>query len=205
MFSIKESIKYGWGKFRENISISVLTTLLLLAAGSLSMDENRGKAFFFNLALSAFLLILRIGYTKIFLKINNGETTKFTDIFQEYKLFFPYLGVTILTFLAAVGGLILLIVPGLIWGIRFSLSPIILVDKKIGPIMAMKESYAMTKGLFWKLLGFWIVIALINLAGMVAFFVGLLVTMPLSTFATVYVYRSLAQKITLTNTQVITA
>lgn len=202
MFSIKESIKYGWAKFKSNISISLLATLLLLGAGSLSLDGHGIQSFFFNVALGAFLLILRIGYTKIFLKLHDDESVKFTNIFEEYKLFFPYLGVTILTFLAVVGGLILLIIPGIFWAVRFSLSSIIVVDKNIGPIMAMKESYAMTKGLFWKLLGFWIVIALINLAGMVALFVGLLVTVPLSTLATVYVYRAVSQKVALANTPV---
>lgn len=201
MFSTKESIKYGWSKFKENINISILTTLLLLGAGSLSMDDRGMQSFLFNLALSALLLVLRMGYTKIYLKINSGESVKFSDIFQEYNNFFPYLWVTILTFLATVGGLILLIVPGVLWGVRFSLAPIIVVDKKIGPVMAMKESYAMTKGIFWKLFGFWIVIGLINLGGMLALFIGLLVTVPLSTLATTHVYRSLSPKVALLNTE----
>lgn len=199
MFSIKESLKYGWNKAKENMELALFSTLLILAVGSLSgmgnvgeRDYDSGLSLFGFIAI-IFLMIIRIGYTKIFLKIHDGEIAKFTDIFQEYKTFWRYLGVSILTPLAIFGGLILLIIPGIIWAVRFSFAPIIVVDTKSGPIVSMKESYAITKGKFWKLLGFWLVIGLVNLAGFLVFGVGLLATIPVSTLATVYVYRILSE------------
>jgi len=116
MFSIKESLKYGWQKFKANLEISLLATLFVLAFSSLSGKGrvDAGEILFF-LGLIVFLTIIKIGYTKIFLKINDGEEVKFVDIFKEYKTFWRYLGVSVLSPLVVLAGLILLIVPGIIW------------------------------------------------------------------------------------------
>ena len=198
MFSIKESVKYGWAKTKENMELVLFATLLILAVGSLSgkMDSNY-KGFDFSLLgliATIFLIIVRIGYNKIFLRIYDGETPKFSEIFKEYRIFWRYLGVSILYPLAILGGLILLIIPGIIWAVRFSFSPLIVVDTKIGPVAAMKESYAITKGSFWKLVLFWISVALLNILGFILFGIGLIISVPVTTFATIYTYRLLSQK-----------
>jgi uncharacterized membrane protein len=95
--------------------------------------------------------------------------------------------------LTIIGGLILLIIPGIFWAVRFSFSPIVVIDTKLGPVASMKESWAITKGQFWKILGFWVVIGLFNLAGLIVFGIGLLVTVPVSTLASIYVYRELSR------------
>jgi uncharacterized membrane protein len=189
MFSIKESVKYGWEKLKDNMEIGILTTLLLLALGFIP-----GMGFFLSLAIFVFLIILRIGYTKIFLRIYDGETPKFVEIFEEYRIFWRYLGTSILSFFAILGGFILLIVPGVFWAIRFSFAPLIVVDTKMDPVASMKESYAITKGNFWKLFLFWVVIGLINLIGAIPFGIGLLVTVPVSTLASIYIYRELSKQ-----------
>lgn len=194
MFSIKDSLRNGWEKFKANMGISLLATLLLIALSSLTNNKMAHfDTFIFSLAIAVFTIIIRIGYTKIFLKINDGENHEFLDIFKEYSLFWKYVGVIILFALTAMGGLLLLIVPGVIWIIRFSFSPFIVVDTRTGPVAAMRESYAITKGFFWKLLLFWIVIGLINLAGMAVIGFGLLVSIPVSTLATIHVYRTLTK------------
>jgi uncharacterized membrane protein len=188
MFSIKESIKYGWRKSKEHLELVLFSTLLILGVGSLV-----GRASILGLVGIIFSIIVRIGYTKIFLRIHDGETPKFVEIFEEYRTFWRYLGTCILTFLTVIGGLILLIIPGIFWAVRFSLAPLIVIDTKMGPKTSMKESYAITKGKFWKLLLFWITIGLFNLLGLILLGVGLLVTVPVSTLASVYVYRELSK------------
>jgi uncharacterized membrane protein len=188
MFSIKESLKYGWAKMKENFQLTLFSTLLLVAVGALTKGRVIG------ILAAIFMIIVRIGYTKIYLRMDDGEKPKFSDIFNEYSLFWKYLGVSILFPLAVLGGLILLIVPGIIWAVRFSFSMLIVVDSKMGPIAAMKESYALTKGSFWSLLLFWISIGLINFIGLILLGIGLLFTIPVSTFAIIQVYRKLLAK-----------
>ncbi|MEK7062854.1 MAG: YciC family protein, partial [Patescibacteria group bacterium] len=112
--------------------------------------------------------------------------------FNEYRLFWKFLGVSILMPIVVIAGLILLIVPGIIWAVRFSFAPLILVDTKMGPIASMKESFTITRGNFWKFLLFWLAIAIINIVGLLLLGVGLLLTIPASTFAMIHIYRTLS-------------
>lgn len=194
MFSIKESIKYGWSKSKEHMELVLFTTLLVLAVGSIAGGFGNGNQNDFSLIgiiAIIFGMIIKIGYNKIFLRIHDGESPKFVDIFKEYRTFWRYLGASILYPLTVMGGLILIVIPGIIWAIRFSFSLIIVIDTKSGPIAAMKESYAITKGNFWKLVLFFIVMALINLLGLILFVVGLIISIPISTIAYIWVYRKL--------------
>jgi len=195
MFSIKESIKYGWEKSKEHMELVLFTTLLILAVGSIAggFGENQNELSLIGIIAIIFGIIIKIGYNKIFLRIHDGEIPKFVDIFKEYPIFWRYLGVSILYPLVILGGLILIIIPGIIWAVRFSFSPIIVIDTKSGPVAAMKESYAITKDNFWKLVLFFIVMALINLLGLILFGVGLIVSLPVSTMAYVLVYRKLTE------------
>ncbi len=193
-FTIGESFKYAWEKLKQNIGISLLATLLVLATSSLTNTfEFNKNDFIFLLALVVFVLIIRIGYNKIFLEMFDGNQIKFSDIFKQYPIFWKYVAVSIIFPILVLVGIVLLIIPGIFWAVRFSFSHIILVDTKMGPIESMKESYAITKGSFWKLLLFWLVVGMINLVGLIVFGLGLLFTIPFTTLATIYVYRNLTK------------
>ena len=186
MFSIKDAIKYGWNKSKEHMELVLFSTFLVLAVASLKFSV----LWFIGII---FLIILKIGYTKLFLRMYDGENPKLAEIFQEYKTFWRYLGASILFPIVVLLGLILIIIPGFIWAVRFSFSTLIVIDTKTGPIASMKESYAITKGNFWHLFLFWIAIIGINLLGAILLGIGLLVSIPVSTFAIIYVYRALSK------------
>jgi len=86
-------------------------------------------------------------------------------------------------------GLFLLLVPGIIWAIMFYLAAYLIVDKNIGPVEALKTSVELTRGLKWDLGVFASVILLVNIIGLVCLGVGLLITLPMTMLANVYIYR----------------
>jgi uncharacterized membrane protein len=198
MFSIKETLVYGYRTAKENLEIVLFTTLFVLALGVMGnwgdmggRHEGYGLLGFIFTILS---FIIRIGYTKIFLKIYDGDKPEFTEIFKSYALFWKYLGLTILLVLSVGLGLVLLIIPGIYIALRLSFSSLILVDTNIGIIDSMKESWRITKDHISKLFLFWITIALINIAGVILFGIGLVASVPISLFASIYVYRELTKK-----------
>jgi uncharacterized membrane protein len=85
----------------------------------------------------------------------------------------------------------LLIVPGIIFFIMFQYYGYFIVDKKMGPVEALKASAALTKGVRWKLFGFGLVIGLLNIGGALLLLLGLFVTIPVSQMAIAHVYRKL--------------
>jgi uncharacterized membrane protein len=53
---------------------------------------------------------------------------------------------------------VLLIVPGIIFGLMFMFSTFLVIDRELGPIEALKESNHITHGHKWRLLGFSLVL-----------------------------------------------
>jgi len=97
------------------------------------------------------------------------------------------------TLIVAVG-LILLIVPGMIWMMQFYMAGYLVIDKGFTPINALKASSTITRGAKWDLGLFTTVIALLNLAGIIVLGVGLLITLPITILASVYIYRQLLKQ-----------
>lgn len=100
----------------------------------------------------------------------------------------PVIGIIdMLLGLLGILGLIILV----FFGIRLMFFNYFIVDKGLGPIMAIKASFQTTQDVFWLLFGFLIVIGLINILGALVFLVGLFVTIPTTLLAITFVYRKL--------------
>lgn len=68
-----------------------------------------------------------------------------------------------LTILAVYGGMLLLIVPGIMWGLAFSLSTAVVMAEPLGAVASMKRSAGLAKGSRWTLLGLFLVCGLVTL------------------------------------------
>jgi len=77
---------------------------------------------------------------------------------------FPYIVAAILSFLAITFGFILLIIPGIIFLVWFSLFEPVTVLEDSGYAKALGRSKFLVKGYFWRTLGFFIVTALLSFA-----------------------------------------
>lgn len=70
----------------------------------------------------------------------------------------------------------------------------LVVDKGLDPIEALKRSFQITAGKFWDLLLFVLIMLGINILGILCLGVGLLITLPLTSLALIYIYRKLEAK-----------
>lgn len=206
MFSIKESIKLGWQKTKENMWVSVAVVFISIALPFLiqtlgnSIVEYKRSVIAFPAYITIIIAViylsitLKIGGTKILLRIYDGEKPKIKEMFNSHGLFWRFLGESVLYSLIILVGIILLVVPGIIFAIMFAFASIIIVDTKSGIIDSLKESANITKGSKMKLLGFFIVLGLINMLGYVALGIGVFMTIPISTYAMIHAYRELTKK-----------
>jgi len=200
-FSKKEAISFGWNLTKTNFGFFVLL-LILVAVISVVLTSipylAKGKSPLL-LILSLIDIIVRtiitMGLIKISLKFCDNEKAKISDLFSSYPLFFKYLIGSILYVLIILGGLILLIVPGIIWAIQFQFFGYLIIDKGLGPIEALKKSSKITKDAKWNLFLFGILLVLINILGALALLVGLFVTIPTTMIANAFVYRKLLSQV----------
>jgi hypothetical protein len=190
-FSIKEAFRAGWDKWKQHKKVLTLATLIVILLEIFSDSRTHG---FSIIAFVIFVVsfVIEMGWFKMLLRATHGEEPRVKDLIDHAHLIWKYLGVTILTFLIVLVGLILLIIPGIYFGLKYLFAPFIIIDRDITIMESLRESARMTEGVKWKLLGFCILVGLAGMSGVIALGVGLLVTVPVSTLAFLFVYKKLS-------------
>lgn len=197
-FSIGAAFTFGWETFKKRPAFFIGITLIILVVswvtgfviGKVVGTENVIGGLL-NLAVTT---LVDLGVVATMLKVfDNPESPTFADLWHPQQ-YLPYLAATILTAIIVVVGLILLIIPGLIAAVALLFVKFIVVDRKLGPIEALKESARITKGHRMTLFLFVLAIAGINIVGALLLLVPLLVTIPISSLAMVYAYRTIGHK-----------
>ncbi len=195
-FSSVEALRFGWAATRAHLKpllgIGVLGAFLALLHQVLAQPEGAGGLR--QLLLMA-VQVLQVGiamaYTRAGLLLHDQKSIDGMRPADLLPDFFSFLITSILYGLIFATGLLLLVVPGVIWGLMFSYAGYLIVDQKADPIVALRESRRLTNGVKMRLLGFALLMGCVNLVGALAFGIGLLVTLPTSFVAGAYVLRRL--------------
>ena len=195
---ISYSFGTAWKLFKSNwkVMVGVALIMFLVGTGYGLVEVLLTEAGMAGVAVSllSFLLSawLSLGMFRVFLDIFDGKKPSIMVLFSQAGLILYFLGASILYGLMVVVGLVFLVVPGFFLAIRFYFYNVLIVDKELGPIKALKASWNLTKGHWWSIFGLTLLLALFNIAGALALIVGLLVTIPVSWMAMICAYRFLS-------------
>jgi uncharacterized membrane protein len=186
---ISKSIKYGWESVKKDLWYFVGITLVVTLV-SIIFNSKGVPAFW---VIIGYLVVtwLTVGYLKIALEYKQGHKLPFSDLFNQYKYFWRFLGASVLIGIIVVLGFIALIIPGIYFALKYQFVLNLIVDKDMGVLEAMQKSAKMTKGIKMPLLGFNIVCGGVLVLGFLALGVGILVAQPVICLADVYIYRKL--------------
>lgn len=132
------------------------------------------------------------GMTVVIMRQLTRGASSLKDLWYT-PLHVPLTGLFIILNLAVMGGVILLIIPGIIWSIRLMFSDYVLIDSdgKASLMASFNKSASITYGRFWKLFWYSIIIGFVGISGILLFVVGLLVTAPLAFIAHILLYKSI--------------
>lgn len=115
-----------------------------------------------------------MGLTWVFLKAARYESFTLNDIFGAFaRNYLNAVGAGFLKGILVVIGLFLLIVPGLYLLVKLAFVEYLIVDRKMGAIEAMKESWRITDGREWTLFGLMGMSILIGFAGLLLCLIGI--------------------------------
>ncbi|WP_437797543.1 hypothetical protein [Sorangium sp. So ce693] len=131
------------------------------------------------------------GMNNLLLKVARGEPYSFSDVLGGGRWFLSILGAQLLTGLAVGVGTLLLIVPGVILGLGLSMTTLVIVDKNLGAIDAMKESWRITTGHKGGIFVYGLLACALVLAGVLACCLGTLVAGPVVAIGLAYIYLRL--------------
>ncbi len=137
---------------------------------------------------------LSIGIIIICLKTVKGQNTKISDLFQGLPYLASYTGAYVLYTLLVMTGFFLLVVPGVVWHLKYMFFPYFVIEKKMKAIEALKASSKITCNIKWDLLRLEILLFLINLLGVAALLIGTFRTIPIMWISYALVYLKIKDK-----------
>lgn len=192
--AIKEALSAGWDLTKKHypLILSFLGTFIAVGVVRFGLDKAIDAV--------ALKVILGLGFQVlnwyvtfnalgISIKLIDGQEASYKDLWLPQGTFWFYVLATLLYGLITAAGVLLLIVPGIIWGLMFMFYGYAMIEKKCGPLESLKASKALTSGVKWELFLFTLVSIGINLLGALAIGLGLFVTLPMTYFAIAHLYR----------------
>jgi uncharacterized membrane protein len=173
-----------WATFIELVVVTLVYGVVQIPAAA-GWQFHHGTVEAVGVLLGMFamaygvLLAGPIGYSVdwVFLKAVRKEKIEIKDMFSVFERnYWNAVLASLVTFVIIGIGLIMLIVPGIIFACRLAFVPYLVIDRNMEAMEALKTSWEMTKGHGWKvfligLLGFFIVIA-----GLIVIFFGVIIS-----------------------------
>lgn len=148
--------------FGMAVILTIVPTLLLRIVGGTPGTAGVpifGAIFFVSALLGLVCnVLLQAGVTKATIIDLQGGQPKFAEILRSaVGLILPLVGLTILYMLGLMVGWLLLLVPGIIVAVMWSVSVPVLVAERPGIIASFGRSRALTKGSRWSIFGLMLV------------------------------------------------
>ncbi len=197
-FSVGEVLKFSFEEWKKNwmlwLGITLFAVLIPMLPQALLMNISE-DAILPQIGLHTIRLLLTVfvhmGILTVALKAAKEQSFTFSDFFSKFHLFPSYLLGKILFIAGMIIGLFLLIVPGIIFALKFNLWPFFVLDRDAGGVDALKESNKVVEGAKWDIMLFWIGALILNIFGFLLLGVGFLITWPVTLIAWSKIYLKL--------------
>lgn len=204
-FSIKklfrdsaEDYQKYWGMF---LMIAIIFGLVALISNMGNFGHYsggfRGTSQFVIIVSWLLQTFLMLGFIKILLAIVDKKKVQLEDLFRGAHSFNHYLYFMVATLLysAIVGiGFVAFIIPGILLSILFIFVQYLVAEEQEGIFESFKRSLSMTEGNRWKIFWLMIISVVFNIAGFLALFIGLFVTIPITYLVYAHLYRTFLKK-----------
>ena len=204
-FTLEEAFGFGWDRTKKfwatMILIGIVTVLVSVLFGFLSgimgAAGDLGVSLSMIIVLASYVISFWLSYNtvKMILKMTDGHKVDIKELFYFDDMSANKVGMYFLANLAyglvVLVGLVLLIIPGIYFGVKYMFVPYLVLDKDMGIADAFKKSADMTDGKIWKLIGVSFLSFGIVIVGLIALLVGVIPAIILITFASTFIYRKL--------------
>ena len=152
-FSVGEALTKGWQFFQVNVSKMVVLGAIYLVASivpsyavQMLAEDNSSLASLLSLALNVWGMYLTLGMTRYVLSLVRGGNPEVSTIFNNVDSLVNYLIMKIRYFIVIFGGLLLLVIPGIYFSLKYGFTLMLVADGKANGSEAFKMSAQMTEG-----------------------------------------------------------
>ncbi|KPJ62978.1 MAG: hypothetical protein AMS15_02120 [Planctomycetes bacterium DG_23] len=158
----------GWRTFKDNpkpvIGAAVIMSAYSLVLTLIGLLVRKS----FVLLPIQFIItpVLTVGWCFLCLRVVRGDNARVSDLFAAFSRFGRAWLTFFLFFLIVLGGFFLLVVPGVIWGLKYSLSVYAVMDRDLSARECIRFSGKITKGYKGRLFGASLIALLLGLMAM---------------------------------------
>jgi uncharacterized membrane protein len=168
-------IGMGWDLVKADMGNYILMALLFSLLSSVPLIQG---------ALIA-------GFHIFTIKKLVGRPAEFADLFKGFNYFIPTLVASLLIGVFVFAGTLLCIIPGLVVAAMYKFTYLFIVDKRMDFWPAMQASHAVAKNDYFGFTMFLLLMALVDLLGVLCCVVGLFVALPVTFAAITVAYQEL--------------
>ena len=199
------SYSIGWKVIKIYfVELLVISIVYMLLSGPIGIVQVKVDSFewflvplvMFGIAYGIFVAgPISYGTKWVFLKAVRGERIEVRDMFVIFQKNYWNVVIAKIVVGVIVGlGIVMLLVPGIIFACRLAFVPYLVVDKEMDVMDALRVSWDMTRGHGWQIflmgfLAFWVVIA-----GLICLFVGVFISAMWISSAFAAMYHSVELK-----------
>jgi hypothetical protein len=192
VFSIREVLRSAYNMTKAQF-FPLLGIMVVLFAFQIIVAVSVGENKFIQLIAQVFVMPgFTLATLSVFFRVVDGQKPEFTHLTDRFAHYLNFITTNILYGIAVLLGFILLIIPGIYLSIRLMYALTVVAEKNLDPMEALRVSGVLTHGIIWELLGFNIILGLVNVCGALLLGFGLLFTIPMTTIALLLVYKKLS-------------
>lgn len=195
--SYENGWKQLWKYFLELFVILIISWIITLptAVGEIGDNLVVPVLGFFAILYGIFIEgPITFGVSFANLKAARGDKLIITDMFEAFRNYLNAVLAGLLTGIIIVFGLMLLIIPGIIFACKLAFTPYLVVDRKMEVMEALKTSWNMTNGHAWKVFGIGLLGIPILIAGALLFGVGIIISIMWINLAFASLYHSVSSE-----------
>jgi uncharacterized membrane protein len=202
-FSIKTAFVVAWAAFQSHLPIFLLIGLVqklfqitpqLVVQFKIISDSNTLSGL--SLVLLGVSLVFTMGWIALSIRAARGEKVELQQFLPKITTAITFLVTSVLLGIMVSVGFLLLVFPGLYLTTKYGFVPFLIIDQNMSRREAFRLSSEMTKGIKIQLLGFYLLMGIIDVLGMLLpYGLGLLITMPLTTIAHAHIYHTQLVKV----------
>ncbi|MGI9299563.1 MAG: hypothetical protein ACR2PD_03935 [Luminiphilus sp.] len=148
-----------------------------------SSDDGSVTAVVAEAVIALLMMPLGVGLGLLGIRRASGRDTPVSTLWEPYTMAVPLLIMFILMGVLIVGGLLLLILPGIYLAIAYSFAPYLIIEKGLGVWESLETSRKAITQYWWRYFGLMLVSGLLVIAGIIPLFIGLIWVLPLITIA----------------------
>ncbi|MFC1866448.1 YciC family protein, partial [Chloroflexota bacterium] len=182
-----------WKYFLPLFLILIISGLISLPTAVNEIDNNLIVPVlgFFAVLYGIFIEgPVAFGVSYASLKAARGDRLTVVDMFAAFRNYLNAVLASLLTGMIIAFGLILLIIPGIIFACKLAFTPYLVVDRKMEVIEAMKTSWRMTDGHAMEVFGIALLAIPVCVAGFLLFGVGIILSIMWINLAFASLYHS---------------